>query len=214
MKSKGSKCGEHKTSMDMRTLTRKPQSLVVSHYAAAFRTLALGEQQTVLQSLRQLLALFKTQQSLWRFLCCGLSRRSKHLIFEELLKKQGVHDKASRAFISLLVQKNRLNLLSDLVDHLLLCQKETIRVVSATKISDKEIDGYQQAFATLTTKAPNTPKKELVIDNTVQKDLLRGVVIVFRTLVIDASLKGNLERFVQKVIHETPLSSLSPCKEL
>ena len=107
MKSKGSKSREHKMSMDMRTLTRKPQSLVVSHYAAVFRTLALGEQQTVLQSLRQLLTLFKTQQSLWRFLCCGLSRRSQHLIFEALLKKQGIHDKASHAFVGLLVQKNR-----------------------------------------------------------------------------------------------------------
>lgn len=214
MKSKGSKSREHKMSMDMRTLTRRPQSLVVSHYAAVFRTLALGEQQTVLQSLRQLLTLFKTQQSLWRFLCCGLSRRSKRLIFEALLKKQGIHDKASHAFVGLLVQKNRLNLLSDLVDHLLLCQKETIRIVSAEKISNNDIDGYQQAFEALTTKAPDTPKKELVIDNTVQKDLLSGVVIIFRTLVIDASLKGNLERFFQKVIHETPLSSLSSCKEL
>ncbi|MGB0918919.1 MAG: ATP synthase F1 subunit delta [Holosporaceae bacterium] len=198
----------------MRTLTRKPQSLVVSRYAAAFRTLALSTQQTVLQSLRQLLTLFKTQQSLWRFLCCGLSKRSKHLIFEALLKKQGIHDKASHAFVDLLVQKNRLNLLSDLVDHLLLCQKETIRIVSAEKISNNDIDGYQQAFEALTTKTPDTPKKELVIDNTVQKDLLSGVVIIFRTLVIDASLKGNLERFFQKVIHETPLSSLSSCKEL
>ena len=201
-------------SMDMRTLTRKPQSLVVSHYAAAFRTLALSEQQTVLQSLRQILTLFKAQQSLWRFLCCGLSRRSKHLIFEALLKKQGIHDKASHAFVGLLVQKNRLNLLSDLVDHLLLCQKETIRIISAEKISNNDIDVYQQAFEALTTKAPDTPKKELVIDNTVQKDLLSGVVIIFRTLVIDASLKGNLERFFQKIIHETPLSSLSSCKEL
>lgn len=176
----------------------KPPCSTVRLYALALKSLPQDQQNGIITDLKRFLGLFNTRSTLWSFVCFGLSRHTRHQLIQQLKKSVGIQNPASVAFINLLAKKKRLNLIPDLLEFSSAKDLTTVRVVTAEPLTEKQKKEYGIIVDALRVISRKDIPEKLFVENEINPDILGGAVIIYKTLVVDASLKRSLQNFLQQ----------------
>lgn len=131
------------------------------------------------------------------FLNPFLPTSRKMQIAQELLASESVGKKAER-FILLLVENNRLELLSEIIESLPGAWNEergvhTYEVASVAPLSDDQ-------RKKLEVKLERLEKKPVVLKYRIDPELVGGLLIKRKNIVYDISIKGSLLKLREKII--------------
>jgi F-type H+-transporting ATPase subunit delta len=131
------------------------------------------------------------------FLNPFLPTSRKMQIAQELLASESVGKKAER-FILLLVENNRLELLSEIIESLPGAWNEergvhTYEVASVAPLSDDQ-------RKKLEAKLERLEKKPVVLKYRIDPELVGGLLIKRKNIVYDISIKGSLLKLREKII--------------
>ena len=126
-----------------------------------------------------------------------IARDDKLSLIEDISKKADL-DKLLVVFLSIIIFKNRIYLLSEICDKYkdILYQhtgKEQVQVESAFDLSSKHRNALQN-------KIENLIKKDVILNVITNKELLGGLRINYAGNVYDASLKGQLEELRSRLL--------------
>jgi F-type H+-transporting ATPase subunit delta len=121
----------------------------------------------------------------------------KMQIAQELLATEFIGKKAVR-FILLLVEKNRVELLPEIIQTLPDAWNQekgidTYEVVSVVPLSDDQRKKLKK-------KLERLEKKPAVVKYRIDQELVGGLLIKRKNIVYDVSIKGNLLRLKEKII--------------
>ena len=122
---------------------------------------------------------------------------------KKLLLKKIIGDKINKKlfnFLSLLIDKRRFNLISDIQDEFnKLVNKNKGLVVAevstATQVSPNELEEIKRKLETLVGK-----NEKVSIESKTDPDLLGGIVVKMNDLVYDGSIKGRLENMKRRLL--------------
>jgi len=166
---------------------------IARRYAHA--VFALGEQtsdpQTLLDELQELVESATVMPELARVVFTPLHPRAERRAVVAELARRLDHSDEMRAFAMLLVDKNRISLLPEIRDALReLVEKAAGRlralVTSARKLERGEIDGLRRALSRRTNAV-------IDLETEIDADLIGGVVVRVGDLLLDGSLRTQLD---------------------
>jgi F-type H+-transporting ATPase subunit delta len=107
-------------------------------------------------------------------------------------------DEELRRFLSLLIQGNRLNILAEIVglfDKLVAKEQNTAKALiqSAFVMDDAEINSFEKLLS-------KKYGKQITAELEVVPNLIGGVKIIIDDVIIDASIKGSLNKMAAQLI--------------
>lgn len=175
-------------------------NILANRYAQALydTASAKGSEKLLHEQLSALLKLIADNASLKAFLeHPRIDESMQKEITKTLFKKN--FDELLVQFLNLLIQKKRLNLITDIIAAYddIYCQKLNIvkaHIQSAVEISDAQLKK-------LANKLKHKLNKEIVTDVTIDPSLLGGFKINVNNQIMDYSITSQLKAFYFKIIH-------------
>jgi F-type H+-transporting ATPase subunit delta len=168
-------------------------SAIARRYARAL--FALGEEtsepKTLLDELNELVESATVMPELARVVFTPLHPRSERRAVVAELARRLDHSDELRAFAMLLVDENRMSLLSEIRDALRDLVEQAAgrlraRVISARKLERRELDGLRRVLSKRT-------KAVVDLETEIDPDLIGGVVVRVGDLLLDGSLRTQLD---------------------
>ncbi|MDT3428049.1 F-type H+-transporting ATPase subunit delta [Paenibacillus forsythiae] len=168
-------------------------TVVAKRYARALFEVAVEEKKTleVEEELKALVSALASNTDLQRFISTPkISGEDKLAVL-----KQALEGKLSMVVINtlkLLVERGRMNILSDLLDSYVKIEGKSLSLADATVYSTYELDEREkkavaEEFGTLS-------GRKIRVTNIIDKSLLGGLKVVIGDTLYDGSLAGKLER--------------------
>ena len=178
--------------MAVRMPALRGQSPVALRYTRLFESLSAAEAAHVRAGLEQIDGFLKEQPRVFHLLGFGLPTRTVSAVLDALAKHLDLKPVA-RAFLRLFAQKGHILHLPALVSALEDVAFEVVHLVSAIKLSDKDIKNKTNQL-----KAYLAKPIRLVCHH--DPDLLGGERLFWRSKMLDTSLASALEAFQSQVI--------------
>ncbi len=150
----------------------------------------LAQKETILEEIKTINASFNQTKNSWDiFNNPAISQGEK----KELLKKlfNGKINLKLQNFLSLLIDKNRFNLLSEIQDELIKIINKLNNVVVAEVESASEID--EATMESLKQRLKELKNEKVTIETKINPELIGGLVVKINDLIYDGSIKGKLE---------------------
>ncbi len=176
--------------MGINQLLVQGPSAELSRYVQLFHTLP-GAGMPLLSELNKVAHAVCGHQA-WRLITSGLPRRQAATIVVSVARKLGL-SKAIIAYLHLLTSNGRLGLLPDLLHHLEAQRYETVHLATSTPLSDTEVKNKTAALE-------NTFQKPVRLHAHHEPTLLAGSVWVWRSKMMDSSLRSALMRLKEGVL--------------
>jgi F-type H+-transporting ATPase subunit delta len=178
------------------------RDIIAKRYARAFFAFAsergVLDQET--EELRRFGALMDESPELFGALTNPVFETSERKgVLDEVVSRLGLSRNA-RAFLSILVDKNKIRYLHAILDRLDKMVDEAegrlrVEVVSATELDDAVVTRLREKLAQLT-------KKDVQLNLTVDESLIGGLVTRFAGMVYDGSVKTQLHNLGENLIKE------------
>jgi F-type H+-transporting ATPase subunit delta len=169
------------------------REIIAGEYAKGLFILArnLKTNEAVLNELNNVLQIIEEHDRLMLvFKSPSVSKKDKVAIVDEITDKIKC-SQLVKLFLVLLIEKNRFNLLKDMVESYEQFNDEytgheNLIVESAVKLAHDEIEAIKKTFALIT-------NKKIKLTSIVNDALIGGMKMAYRDNVFDASIKGSLE---------------------
>jgi len=110
------------------------------------------------------------------------------------------YDSRVRNFLNLLIERNRLDLLSAVIRAYQSLLDEKLGLVRANVTSASPLDSAQQRA--LAAKLESVTGKKVRVELSVDPALLGGVVALVGSTIYDGSIRQQLQTFKQRLIHD------------
>lgn len=175
------------------------QEKVARRYAIALYTLAKSKNYLteMLDSLDVLKKSLETSKDLSSFIS---SPEYSNLEKEKIVKKvyEGKLEKHLFSFVLFLIEKGRLNYIDSIIDQIEVLKKEDSSILDASLLSAKEFDNKQKEL--LKEKLSKKYGKNINLECAESKDLIAGFVVKINDVVIDCSIKNQLELLEESLV--------------
>jgi len=176
------------------------ERVVARRYARAL--MEIGQREGKIEKFHQELldaqAMFKNYPNLWKAVSLPIwPLEGRRKVLREVMAKAGFRESVIR-FFDILVEKERITLLPAILSAFQgLSDKIQNRVrgtlYTPTPLADKTFNGLRQALA----KYMN---KEVILEREIDPSLIGGVMARIGEIVIDGSVRGQLDRYREKLL--------------
>ena len=110
------------------------------------------------------------------------------------------HENSIRNFIDLLIERNRLDLIGDIIQAYQKLLDEKLGVVRAHVTSASPLDSTQQRD--LASRLEKVTGKQVRVELSVDESLIGGVVAQVGSTIYDGSIRQQLQAFKRRLIHD------------
>lgn len=126
----------------------------------------------------------------------SIAMKFKENVLSQLLDRFKPDD-AVRKFIYLILNKNRIKLLDKMIFSLenlsdKLTNKARIRIKTAFKLDEKEVETLKKRFTDIT-------KKDVLLDIHIEPGLIGGIIAQIESTVYDGSIENQLRKMYRKL---------------
>ena len=178
--------------MSVRAPVSGRQDPVVLRYARLFETFSAHDQEIVHRELAHTNTTLQEHHNAFRFLAFGLPKNKAADVLDILAEKLSLCV-LTRSFLRTFSQKGHVRMLPDLVRHLHDEGYEVVHLISATLLSEKDIQNK-------TAQLKEFLQKPIHLYASHDPHLLGGEVVFWRSKMLDTSLASTLETFQKEVI--------------
>ena len=127
----------------------------------------------------------------------NLSIKIQSSSFEKILKKMNVHNLTSN-FILVLIQNRKLNYLSEIIKSFFFHLEKENGVLNVDVITATKLDLHGEKTITKSIHKI-TSNKKIILNKTLDKSIIGGLIIKFGSTMIDSSIKTKLNQLKIKM---------------
>jgi F-type H+-transporting ATPase subunit delta len=175
-------------------------SVVASRYARALTDVIFADKldaAKTIQDLKDVSAdLEATHELRFAWESPAVSPDKKLKILDGIASKSGM-DKRTRNFVAILIEKRRINLLSEMVDQIQAEVNNRLGLADAQVTSSRNLGDDERR--TLESQISKATGKTVRATYTQDKSLLGGAVVKVGSTIYDGSVRGRLERMKQQI---------------
>ncbi len=172
--------------------------IIAERYAKAMMDVIKGSAvDNIIAELKQISTIVENSDELKKtFYNPSIAMKFKKNILSRLLDRLKP-DASAKNFIYLILRKNRIRYLGKIVLALenlsdKITNRAKIRIKTALKLDEKEVETLKKRFAEFT-------KKDIMLDIQVEPELIGGIVAQIGSTVFDGSIKNQLRAMYRKL---------------